>query len=163
MVFSNDAFLVRGSSWGAAFLLQWWKQRASCPNAHADQGAMWMAIIDMLPSPDPSSASVAPAPVNSTQCSRLCPAKAEREALYACVDAHFRRLRGPAGPVLFTPVDFDKGTAGLCLNGYQNDHTRYTALQHRMPFCLHSKHPAKWASPALRKKVRWDVFKCPRG
>ena len=151
LVFSNDAFLLKNSPWGRRFLDRWWEYRRLCPNTHADQGAMWLAIADLMAPPG-----------NASACAADCRDKARREALYACLDAQFRARAHPGGPVLFVPVDFGRGVAGLCLNGYQNDHTRYPALQRRMPFCLHSKHPAKWAGPQLRKRVRWDKFQCPK-
>eukprot|EP00667_Euglena_gracilis_P019982 EG_transcript_21512 len=48
LVFSNDAFLLRRSAWGQAFLDRWWERRRTHGNVHGEQGAMWMAIIDML-------------------------------------------------------------------------------------------------------------------
>eukprot|EP00668_Euglena_longa_P036408 GGOE01046796.1.p1 GENE.GGOE01046796.1~~GGOE01046796.1.p1 ORF type:complete len:337 (+),score=63.78 GGOE01046796.1:57-1067(+) len=41
------------------------------------------------------------------------------------------------------------------------DQRFHPALQRTMPWCLHSKHPKRWATAALRRQVRWDVFQCP--
>eukprot|EP00668_Euglena_longa_P041229 GGOE01054269.1.p3 GENE.GGOE01054269.1~~GGOE01054269.1.p3 ORF type:complete len:190 (-),score=45.63 GGOE01054269.1:163-732(-) len=152
LVFSNDAFLLRNSAWGAAFLNRWWERRKTHGNVHGEQGAMWMAIIDMLTRDQP---------LRGPDCSLMSTAPTARRYLYLCVTDAFRNYTSSTGPVFFTPVDFPKGVSGLCLNGNKFSHSRYQAMQQRMPFCLHSKRPSEWASPALRRRVRWDHYQCP--
>eukprot|EP00669_Euglena_mutabilis_P010175 TRINITY_DN4951_c0_g1_i1.p1 TRINITY_DN4951_c0_g1~~TRINITY_DN4951_c0_g1_i1.p1 ORF type:complete len:378 (-),score=74.80 TRINITY_DN4951_c0_g1_i1:165-1247(-) len=148
-VFSNDAFLLKNSPWGRAFLERWWAHRLSC-GAWDDQGPMWTAI------------AAADGEEKTTACSPFCSGSRPHTRLYECVDRRFQRIiKDPKAPIYFPPLDFEKGLPGLCLNGFWNNHRKYPALQARMPWCLHHKRPERWPSATLRRTVNWNAFDCP--
>eukprot|EP00667_Euglena_gracilis_P018729 EG_transcript_19939 len=151
LLFSNDVFLLRNSGWSEALLARWWEYRRSCPDTHAEQGAMHMAMIAAMPEATAGNGT-------GSGCVAFCPEPAPRTGLYACVEAAFRRLAHPTGRVHFTAVDFPKGETGLCLNGFNPP---VGVLQHEMPFCLHSRDPKSWATPEVQSRYDWAEYRCP--